>query len=173
MADDNYTLDNTLGESTALLALSSAEDNFDVALHLVRQARREVYVVTHDLDPAVFSQEAFVEALSAFARQSRYAHARFLIRSSERAVKEGHRLIPLAQRLSSRISLHNPGFEHRDFVEAFMVVDGIGYIRRQLADRFEGEASFKAPIKGRDLRDQFLEMWERSTPDPQLRRLQI
>jgi hypothetical protein len=173
MDDTGYTLDNTLGESAELLELSSAKDNYHVALELVRQARREVYVVTHDLDPPVYNQEAFIDALSAFARQSRYSHARFLIRNSDKALKQGHRLLPLAQRLSSRIKLHNPGFEHRDFIEAFIVVDGIGYIWRQLANRFDGEASFKAPLKGRDLRALFLEMWERSEPDPQLRRLQI
>ena len=173
MDDDHYTLDNILGESAELLELTSAKDNYSVALELVRQAKREIYVVTHDLDPPVYNQEAFVDALSAFARQSRYSHASFIIRNSDKAIKHGHRLLPLAQRLSSRIKLHNPGFEHRDFIEAFMVVDGIGYIRRQLADRYDGEASFMAPLIGRNLRTLFLEMWGRSEPDPQLRRLQI
>lgn len=163
----------TLGESDTLLEIHTAADNHEVALELVRQAKREVFIMTYDLDSQVFSQADFVDALSAFARQSRQATAHVLVQKSDKAVKQGHRLIPLAHRLSSSISLHKPGFEHRDFFEAFMVVDGIGFFKRQLADRFEGVASFKAPIEGRDLRALFISMWEQSEPDPQLRRLQI
>ncbi len=173
MDDDSYTLDNILGVSTELLELGGARDNYHVALEMVRQAKREVYIVTPDLDPSIYGEEAFIEALSSFARQSHHAHARFLIKNSNKAIKQGHRLIPLAHRLGSRISLHHPGFEHHSFMEAFMVVDGIGYIHRQQADRFDAEASFKAPLKSRDLRILFLEMWARSEPDPQLRRFRI
>lgn len=162
-----------LGETEELLELQSAVDNHAVALKLVQQARREVFIMSYDLDPQVYSQSDFVDALSAFARQSRQTTIRVLVQKSNKAVKQGHRLVPLAHRLSSSISLHNPGFDHRDFFEAFMVVDGIGYLKRQLADRFEGVASFKAPIEGRDLRALFTTMWEQSEPDPQLRRLQL
>jgi hypothetical protein len=163
----------TLGEDDTLLELGSSADNHAVALELVRQARREVCIMSYDLDPLVYSHDDFVEAVSAFVRQSRQATARVLVQKSNKAVTQGHRLVPLAHRLSSSISLHKPGFEHRDFFEAFIVVDGIGFLKRQLADRFEGVASFKAPIEGRDLRSLFNTMWERSEPDPQLRRLQI
>lgn len=162
-----------LGEHDDLLELTTADDNHDVALELIGQARREVFIMSYDLDPLVLSHEDIVSALSAFVRQSRQAEARILVQRSDKVVKHGHRIVPLAHRLSSSISLNRPGFEHRDYFEAFMVVDGIGFYKRQLADRFEGVASFKAPIEGRDLRALFNTMWERSEPDPQLRRLQI
>lgn len=163
----------TLGEDDALLDITTAEENHELALALIRQARHEVFIMSYDLDPQVLSHEDIAEALSAFVRQSRQAHARILVQKSDKVVNHGHRLVPLAHRLSSSISLNRPGFEHRDFFEAFMVVDGIGYYQRLLADRFEGTGSFKAPIQGRDLRALFHTMWERSEPDPQLRRLQI
>lgn len=163
----------TLGESEGIIELTTADENRDVALELVRQANREVYIVSYDLDAPVFSNEDFVEALSSFVREKRRAHAHILLQKPNKVVKQGHRLIPLAQRLSSSIHIHQPGPEHRDYFETFMVVDGIGYFKRQLADRYEGLAAFKAPIVARDLRDLFLTMWERSTPESQVRRLQI
>ena len=165
--------DYTLGETDERIELHSAEENHDVALELIRQAKHEVYIMSYDLDPLVLSHEDVVDALSAFVRQGRQAHARVLVQKSPKVVKQGHRIIPLAHRLSSSISLNKPGYEHRDYFEAFMVIDGIGFIKRQLADRFEGVASFKAPIEARDLRALFNTMWEVSEPDPQLRRLQI
>ena len=163
----------TLGESEGIIELTTADENRDVALELVRQANREVYIVSYDLDAPVFSNEDFVEALSSFVREKRRAHAHILLQKPNKVVKQGHRLIPLAQRLSSNIHIHHPGPEHRDYFETFMVVDGIGYFKRQLADRYEGVAAFKAPIVARDLRDLFLTMWERSAPESQVRRLQI
>jgi len=163
----------TLGESEALLEFHTAEENHQVALELVRQAKREVYIASYDLDAPVFSQEDFIDALSAFVRSHRNAQAQILLQKPDRVVKHGHRLIPLAHRLSSSIHIHRPGPEHRNYLETFLVVDGIGYFKRQLSDRYEGVASFKAPIAARDLRDLFLTMWERSAPESQVRRLQI
>lgn len=162
-----------LGESETLLELNDAEEHHAVALEMIRQAKREVYIMSYDLDPRVLSHDDIVDALSRFVRQGRQAHAHILVQQSNPVVKHGHRLIPLAHRLTSSIRLNRPGYEHRDFTEAFMVVDGVGIIKRQIADRFEGVASFKSPIEGRDLRALFLSMWEKSEPDPQLRRLQI
>jgi hypothetical protein len=163
----------TLGASEEDLVLTTAEENRDLALALVRQAKREVYIVSYDLDAPVFSNDEFIEALSDFVRVTKRAQAHILLQRPNRAVKEGHRLIPLAQRLSSSIRIHHPAPEHSDYFETFMVVDGIGYFKRQQADRYEGIASFKAPIIARELRDLFLTMWERSSPESQVRRLQI
>jgi hypothetical protein len=169
--DFNY--DNVLGHSDTLYSLESAEQNLCVALDLVSQAQREVYVLTHDLDPPIFGHKDFVEALSAFARRSRYSEAKFLIRSSDKAVKYGHRIIPLAQRLSSSIFLRTPSDDFQDFVEAFMIVDGVGYIRRKEALRFDAEACFRDRRIVKGMRELFIEMWEQSEPDPKLRRLQL
>lgn len=163
----------TLGQSEENIDLTTAEENCEVALELVRQARREVYIMSYDMDAPVFSTREFVEALSAFVRKGTRTHAHILLQKPDKAVKQGHRLIPLAQRLSSNIRIHHPAPVHSDVVETFMVVDGIGYFRRPVADRYEGIASFKAPVVARDLRDLFLTMWERSAPESQVRRLQI
>ncbi|MGM0595319.1 MAG: hypothetical protein ACQETD_12365 [Pseudomonadota bacterium] len=162
-----------LGETDQSLTFTTAQENHDLALAMIRQAKREVVIMSYDLDPLILSHEDISDALSRFVRQSRQAEARILVQRSDKVVKKGHRLIPLAHRLSSSISLNRPGFDHRDNFESFMVVDGIGYYKRLLADRFEGIANFKAPLEARDLSALFKEMWERSEPDPQLRRLQL
>lgn len=162
-----------LGETETLIEYRTAEENHAVACELVRQAKREVLIASYDLDAPVFNHEDFIDALSTLVRRHRNAQAQILLQKSNKVVKHGHRLIPLSHRLSSSIHIHRPGPEHRDYIETFMVVDGIGYFKRQQADRYEGVAAFKAPIVARDLRDLFLTMWERSAPEQELRRLQI
>ncbi|MCW8919351.1 MAG: hypothetical protein OQL08_11135 [Gammaproteobacteria bacterium] len=166
-------MDYTLDDERKEIVLTGAEQNRELALALAQRARREILIASYDLDHRLYSNQEFVDALSAFVRAHRYAHVHILVWRHEPAVKQGHRLIELAQRLGSRIKIHEPDPVHGELIESYMVVDGIAYFRRPLADRFEGIASLHAPIVARDLREQFLAMWERSSPSSEFRRLGI
>lgn len=164
-------MDYTLNDERKDIVLTGAEQNRELALALVQRARREILIASYDLDHRLYSNQEFVDALSAFVHAHRHAHVDILIWRHEPAIKHGHRLIELAQRLGSRIKIHKPDPVHGEFSESYMVVDSIAYFRRPLADRFEGVASLHAPIIARDLREQFLAMWERSSPCSEFRRL--
>ena len=162
-----------LGETDQLIELGSAQDNHDLALAMFRQARREIFIASHDLDRLVLDHEDIIQALSEFARDNRLSHVRILLQNADRVIKHGHRLITLAQRLSSSIQIYRPAEEHLGFADTFFVVDGIGVMRRLMAERFEGTGNFKAPIDGRDLRARFISMWELATPETRLRKLHL
>lgn len=162
-----------LGEDEDLVQLESASDNREAAIALAGQARRALYLFSRDLDGPLYDDEAFVEAVSALARRSEHTRVHVLVQDSSRAVKDGHRLIGLAQRLSSKVKVHNPSREYANLTESYLVVDETGYLYRPLADRYEGQARFRDPMRARELTKQFKEMWDRSTTDPQLRRLHL
>ena len=164
---------HTLGETEGNIELQTAEDAHQAALALFSQARREIFIASYDLEAPILDHEDVLDALSVFARGHRSSEVRVLLQTPDKALRHGHRLVNLAQRLSSHVHIHKPAEEHRGLIEAFIVVDGIGYIKRPLADRYEGLASFKAPIEGRDMRAQFNSLWERSEPEIQFRRMQI
>ena len=163
----------TLDESGEKQGFDSSEQNRELALKLARQATREILIASYDLDSRIYSNSEFSDALASFVRGHRDAHVDILVWKTAPAVKQGHRLIDLAQRLSSSIHIHEPDRVHKDFIESFMVVDGTAYFRRPLADRSDGVAELHAPLFARDLRERFLEMWERSTPCSEFRRLRI
>lgn len=166
-------MDYTLNDDREDIEISGAEQNRQLALELARQARREILIASYDLDTRLYSNQEFIDALSTFVRAHRYAHVHILVWNKEPAIKHGHRLIELAQRLSSRIKIHEPDPVHAEFIESYMVVDGIAYFRRPQADCMEGVACFLAPIIARNLKDHFHTMWERSTPSSEFRRLKI
>lgn len=166
-------MDYTLDENAEDIEFVGSDENRQLALQLAAKAGREILIASYDFDNRIYSNSEFVEQLSAFLRSHRNAHVHILVWRGTRAAKEGHRLIELAQRLSSSIKIHEPDKVHAEFIESFMVVDGIGYFRRPLADRFEGIASFHAPIAARELRERFQAMWERSTASSEFRRLRI
>jgi len=162
-----------LGESHELLSLESAADHRTVALAMARQAVRTLHIFTRDLDHAVFDTPEFEEAASHLARGSQYSRILILVQDSGAAVRRGHRLVDLAQRLSSKIEIRKPVAEYADVNRAFFVADETGYITRQLADRYEAVANFSDRLAARDLVAFFNEVWQRSQQDSQLRRLHL
>lgn len=162
-----------LGETNELLTLESAADHRAVALAMAQQAVRSLHIFSRDLDPAVFDSAEFEAAVSRLARSSQYSRIHILVQDSSRAVLNGHRLVNLAQRLSSKIEIRKPIAEYADISRAFLVADEAGYISRQLADRYEAAANFSDRLTARDLVGFFTEVWERSQQDSQLRRLHL
>lgn len=162
-----------LGETNELLSLETAGDHRAVALALTQQAVRTLHIFSRDLDHALFDTPEFEEAASQLARGSQYARIQILVQDSSGAVRRGHRLITLAQRLSSRIEIRKPVTEYADINRAFFIADETGYISRQLADRYDGVGNFNDRLTARDLAGFFNEVWERSQQDSQLRRLHL
>lgn len=162
-----------LGEGDAPVTLVSRDDQRIAAARLVQLARRSLDIYSRDLDAAIYDDQDFIDAVRSLAIATKHKAVRILVKDSSRAVKYGHRLIPLAQRLTSFIEIRKPPAEYRDYNEAFLVVDGCGYIHRKLADRYEGLAHFNAGRDARRLVEFFDEVWQSSAPDPDLRRLYL
>lgn len=162
-----------LGKSGGLLELTTAAGQRDTALAMAQQARRSIIIFTRDLDPAIYDTDAFADACSALARSSPRAEVQILVQDASRAAREGHRLVRLAQRLSSKVAIYKPHPEYAKYNSAFMVVDEVAYIRRTLADRMEGSADFNDSPAARELSKFFREVWEKSHAAPQLRRLHV
>jgi len=166
---ENYDSGKTEGE----IPLDGSEDNRRAAQDLALQAQRSLRIYTRDMDIPVYNSREFVDAVTSLATRSQYTFIHILIRDSTNVVKNGHRLIELAYRLSSKIKLRNPYHEYRNYNEAFLVADETGLIHRRIADRYEGIADFRNPLKARNLAYFFDEVWEKSAPDPELRRLHL
>lgn len=162
-----------LGEDETFLEPTAVSENRDIALAMARQARRHLYLFSPDLDPAVYGNAGFAEAVSALVRSSERAHVHILVQDSTRAAKDGHRLVDIAQHLSSKIRIHRPDREYADVRGTFLVADELGYLYRTVADRYEGQASFSDRKRARELNRYFEQIWQRSEPDPQLRRLKL
>ncbi len=162
-----------LGETPAQIRLNDMADNRLLALGLAQQARRTLDIFTRDLEPAIYDQEPFLNALRELALRSQRVRIRVLLQDASRIVQNGHRLVELMRRLTTFMEIRQPHQDYRDHNEAFLVADGVGIIHRRLADRPEGLGSFKMPLRGRELTNFFDEVWERSQPHPDLRRLFI
>lgn len=162
-----------LGETDLEFRVERAEDLRAMMLALAQQGRRTLDLVTRHLDPPLLDREDFVDAVKAIALGSKYAEIRILLLDPGPVVSRGHRLIQLAQRLSSFVQLRVPSPEHKEFNEAWLVVDKRAYAHRRFSDRFEATVNFNDPRLASQLGNRFDEIWQRATPDPNLRRLHL
>jgi hypothetical protein len=169
----NEHFEASLGETDRLIDVETSQHNRELALAMALQCDRSLAIVSRVLDPPIYDHEDFVAAVKAMLLGSRYAQVRILLGDPETTLRHGHRLLELGLKLSSYIEIRAPHTQHQDFSESWFIADATGYIRRQFANRYEGEANFSGAAQARIMLQQFDAMWEPARPDPNLRRLHI
>lgn len=167
---ERYLLGRTDGDIT----LETPDQLCLAVQRMAEQGRRSLWVTSRHLDPAIFDTPAVVEPISRLARSSRHADIRILIQDSDPLRGTTHRLIALAQRLSSRIQVRRMSEkDRRSVAEAFLVADRQGLIHQPQALRYQAVANFHAPRRCKLMGEQFITYWDASEPDPHLRRLHL
>ena len=142
-------------------------------MEIVQNSRRTVDIASRHLDPAVYDNQPFIDAIKQLVLGNQLARVRILITDMAPVISHGHRLTDLATRLSSFISVRKPGANYRNFNEAMMIADNKAYTHRRFADRYEGLASLDDARRASELSGKFDEIWEYADLDPNFRRLNI
>lgn len=162
-----------LGENRELIRLESRDDNRLAANRMVEQGQLSLLLFTPNLDPRIFDTNEFIEAVKKLALVSKHSKIYILIQDPSAAVTRGHRIVELARKISSHIFINRADEEDHDRVDSFMVVDETGVIHRPYAERYEGSVEFNNLGRARLLTKEFKDAWERSVPEPELRRLHL
>lgn len=144
-----------------------------LALSLISEARREICIFGTLIDPVLYDNDAVVAELSAFARRSPRSQIRIVVLDSHKNVVNSHRLLPLAQKLTSSIEIRIAAKTHQDLPHQFLLIDTRGYLYCPNAGRYEGRAKSSAPAEVRDLRQEFEQIWEQARPDINTRLLHL
>ena len=162
-----------VGESAGPVTITTSEEARLAALALATQARRSLHIFSRDLDAPLFDNVPFVDAVAGVAARSRNTFVHILLQDANRVVNQGHRLLELGYRLDSKIKMRKPHPDYQHFNEAFLIADETGLIHRRPGDRYDGIVDFSARREARELVKFFSDVWERSAPDPGLRRLHL
>ena len=155
------------------LSLDTPEAVRHAVLELTLLARQSLNIYTPDLDPVIFDQQPFLDALRRLAISHQHARVRILLRDPRRAVKDGHRVITLARRLSSRIALRVPAPDHQDYQSGFLVVDNAHVLFDPEPNRYTARLSRADRPRARELMVFFDEGWAHGHQHPDLRELRL
>ncbi|HDK37573.1 MAG TPA: hypothetical protein ENG92_00960 [Thiolapillus brandeum] len=163
-----------LGETAKTVNVSSFGDLKLHSCHMAASCQRKLRIFSHRLNPEIYNQPCFIEAVRQLA--IRYANTRIqlLVADTVELARGGHRLVQLTQAMPSSLEIRKRADEFRAEQRSFLLADDCGYILRDLwSDPANVQLDYNAPYKVRNLGDDFLHMWDRSEPDPALRRLAI
>lgn len=136
-------------------------------------ATRTLVVLSHDLEHSVFDDAEFTDAVRNLLLSRSRASVRILVRDLTDIVSKGHRLVQLGRRLSSFIEFRQVQDEYRDRGEVFVVADRSGVAWRPHHERYEGFYGRREVLTAADCLGFFDEIWNRSQPSQELRRLHL
>lgn len=143
-------------------------------VRLLTQARYRAAMYLPRMEPGILDSEAILTELRRLATSGRQAQVRILTHDAEQAHRDGHRLIALAQRLPTAVSIRTPVEEtHLAYASAFTADTTRGYLFRPVANRYEARGDLDAPGETSRLMAYFDEVWERAEPAWQIRPLGI
>ena len=163
----------TLGHSEETIQIASREENRLATLHMTQQSSRTLEILSRGLTPEVYDTTEYIEAVKQLILRNHRSRIRILSFDSNNIVSRGHRLINLAMDLSSFIECRIPGNEYNNYNQEIFIADSIGYIHRLNAERYDGKLSFNDHRMVHHLEGDFEEIWDRSMPNPNFRRLAL
>jgi len=134
-------------------------------------ARRNLCIYTPDLEPQLYDQHAFLEAIKRLVLGRSYAHVRVLISEPARTIREGNRFLAMARRLTTYIDLRNVHADLRNNAAAFLIADDHALVYRLQATRWDGMADMSDTAVARKYRAYFDEVWHASEPEPEVRQM--
>jgi hypothetical protein len=141
---------------------------------LLAGARRSVRIWAADLDQQLLNRERVTELLARLARHNASARVRILIADAAEAVSTGHRLVYLARRLPSFVSIRVLPGEIKDNPESWLLVDDQALLwRPDYRHLRNGLCHHRDPMRSGVLARQFDDRWEQSRVDPALRQLNL
>jgi hypothetical protein len=155
-------------------AIDGREDIAAVRLQLLAATRYKLAIYLPALSPDVLASPAELAELRRIATSGRGAEIRIILGDPAAALRAGHRLIDLAQRLPSFLQIRTPGEEETGETRnnsAWLLNDGYGYLFLPQADRLEARSALRDGPGQAPLLLQFEQMWERALPATQLQPL--
>jgi hypothetical protein len=161
------------GDKQTYEVLNGLAENRLGSVAVAAMAKRELVLFSRDLEPLLYDQQDFIQAVQALAVRSRMSRIRIASIDPGPAIRAGHRLVTLAQRFSSYIEVRRASRDHENLTETFLVADDTALLYRPLATRYEGYYDLHAPMEARQKCKLFDDIWEQAEPDPEFRRLGI
>jgi hypothetical protein len=161
-------------DGTGRRAIDGREALAAARLQLLGAARHRLALHLPLLGRDDYGNDAELAELKRIATSGRRAEIRILLHDLAAALRDGHRLIALFQRLSSAIAIRTPVEDvDRQCASAWLLTDTGGYLYLPEAGRPQGRMALADRAAQAPLQQQFEEIWERSARASELQPLDL
>lgn len=158
-----------LREHSSLERFNHPEQIQAHVLALLQQSNHSLCLYSPDFEPWLYNHSSVQQSCTRFLLANPKNRLRILLRDVSRPVKQGHRLLNLARRLTSNLHIRkiNPDLPSED--AAYLLADSHGLLLRPQPDQYAGYALYNDPGRVRLRQAQFDQAWDNSLLDPDLR----
>lgn len=163
-----------LGETAGMARLQGLDELKFHLCHMAGQSRKRLLIYSHRLNPDLYNRCGFIEAVRQLVIRHPSTRVQILVADTAELVRGGHRLLSLAQDLTSSIAIRHRNEEYEGDLRSFLLADDEGYLIRPIwHDLNNVRADYSARPVVRNLVGEFQRAWECSDLDPALRRLHL
>ena len=162
--------DISTGSGTRTI-LTTMPEVREASLKVAKSAQRLLSIFTQDLEPLIYGEEPFLEAIKRLVLARSYAKVRVLLADPSRAMVDNNRFLALARRLTSCIDLRAMSPEFPASAGAFIIADDKALVYRLQADRWDGISDMNDPAVVRRYLNFFDEVWQTSMQESQMRQM--
>lgn len=158
-----------LGRDVELQRFDKPTEVRQHALAMLQQATRALCIYSTDLEPWLYHHSSIQQACTRLLLAHPRNQLRILVADPTRAVKEGHRLLQLARRLTSNVHIRKL---HPDYPKpngTYLLADDCGLLERPKADQYAGYALYRDPARVRIRQAEFDKAWDHGQSDANLR----
>ncbi len=152
-------------ETESLYERFDSRAGFQAAVdRLLDQPGRELRIFDPDLASLRLNDPARLERLERFLLASRTRRIYAAVHDPEHLRRQCPRMMALLARFSHAIQVHRTHEEIRELQDAFLVLDGMHYVRRPVSSFYRGALALGDETDGLSMRSRFLEIWAASYP---------
>ena len=162
-----------LGRTDETVDITTREENRIAVVKMAQSCQRTIEIISRELDPALFDDGEFLDAVKAMVLKNRRAVVRMLVFEPKQIASRRHRLLDLARAMPTFLEMRVPPQVYQDFDETVFIADSTGYLHRLYTNRYEAKVNFNDKRVARYMVKEFDEMWDKSVQDINLRQLSI
>ena len=154
------------------IQLSSAQEISAAIIHATEKTLRTIKIFTPDLEAEIYSNDEFRKQLLAFTQGNRHAKIQILVDDIGNALQSSHKLIGLAQQLSSIVTIKDTPVDYQGTHISFILFDQAGFIFKP-DNTSHSAISSNCKNRSNKLHDFFTSAWEQAEQNSHTRRLSI
>lgn len=153
--------------------LTSLDEVRAAALRVAASATRMLTMYTQDVEPEIYDQPSFVEAIKRLILARSYAKVRVLIADPARTRFEASKFIGVARRITSHIEVRHLRADLRNNSTSFLIADERALLYRLQCTRWDGLVEMNDPLVSRRYLAYFDDVWQASEPHLELRQIRM
>lgn len=159
-------------EESSSVLLDGRSECKESARNLILLATQRVYIISQRLEPEIYNNREIYQHLTSLTTKNRKTDIRIIAHDTRLAANQGHFLIHLAQKLPTFVQIRTTVTEaDRKFIESWLIVDDMAYMRIKDPARFEGSSESSNKLECKSYINSFEKIWEASLVDQNTRRL--